>query len=119
MAVEKVQFFPRLKANCLARGDADFGSGARIPANSGFAGTDVENTEAAEFNPLTLCKSPLQALEDRIDSSLGLVALQAGAFDHLVNDVLLYQGFPPSGEVSVSTLIVETFDGIVNVAAVP
>ena len=114
-----MKFLAGFEANGLAGSDADFGSGAGIAADAGFAGTDVEDAEAAELDALAFGKRALQGLEYRIDSGLGLVALQAGALNHLVNDVLLYQGFPPSGEVSVSRLIVETFAGIVNVAALP
>jgi hypothetical protein len=114
-----VKFLTGLEPYGLAGSDADFGAGAGIAANAGFAGADVEDTKAAEFNSLPLGERALQSLEYRVDSGLGLIALQAGAFNHLVNDVLFYQGFPPSGEVSVLTLIVETFHGIVNVAALP
>ena len=114
-----MQLFSRLKSNRLAGSDADFGSGAGIPADASFARTNIEDTEPAQFDPLAFGEGALQALEYRIDSRLGLVALQASAFNHLVNDVLFYQGFPPSGEVSVSTLIVETFAGIVNVTDLP
>jgi hypothetical protein len=119
LSVEEVKFFARFEANRLARGDADFSSGPGIAADTGFARADVEDTKAAQLDPLAFGKGTLEGLEYRIDSGLGLIALQAGAFNHLVNNVLFYQGFPPSGEVSVSRLILETFHGIVNVADVP
>ncbi len=114
-----MEFLARLETNRLPGRDADFGAGAGIAADAGFAGTDVEDAKAAQLDALAFGKGALEGLEYRIDSGLGLVALQAGAFNHLVNDVLFYQGFPPSGEVSVSRLIVETFAGIVNVADLP
>ena len=114
-----MEFLAGLETNRLTGRDADFGAGAGIAADAGFAGTDIEDTEAAQLDPLAIGQGALEGFEDRIDRGLGLVALQAGAFNHLVNDVLFYQGFPPSGEVSVSRLIVETFAGIVNVADLP
>ena len=119
LAVEEVEFLAGFETNGFAGSDADFGSGAGIAADSGFARTDVEHPKAAQLDALAVGEGPLQSLEHRIDSGLGLIALQAGAFNHLVNDVLFYQGFPPSGEVSVSWLIVETFPGIVNVPDLP
>jgi hypothetical protein len=119
LAVEEMEFLAGFEANGLAWRDADLGAGAGIAADTGFAGTDVEDTKAAELNTLALSKGSFKGLEYRIDSGFGFVALQAGPFNHLVNDVLFYQGFPPSGEVSVSRVILETFDGIVNVAALP
>jgi hypothetical protein len=114
-----VEFLARLEANRFARGNADFGSGAGIASDAGLAGANVEDPEAAELDALTFGESALEGLEYGVDRSFGFIALQPGALDHLVNDVLLYQGFPPSGEVSVSRLIVEMFDGIVNAACLP
>jgi hypothetical protein len=119
ISVEEVEFLARLEANRFARGNADFGSGAGITADSGLAGPNVEDPEAAELDALTFGESALKGLEYGVDRSLGFIALQPGALDHLVNDVLFYQDFPPSGEVSVSRLIVEMFDGIVNAACLP
>jgi hypothetical protein len=113
-----VKFLAGLEANGLAGGDADLGSGAGIAADTGLPGTDIEDAKAAQFDALALGERALEGFEYGIDSSLGLIALQAGALNHLVNDVLFYQGFPPSGEVSVSRLILEIFASIVNVAGV-
>jgi hypothetical protein len=105
-----------LEAHGFAGSDADFGAGARIAPDARFAGADIEDAKAAQLDALAFGERALEGLEYCIDSRLGFVALQPGAFNHLVNDVLFYQGVPPSGEVSVSTLIVEIFDGIVNAA---
>jgi hypothetical protein len=118
-AVEKVKLFAGFEANGFAGGDADLGAGAWIASDTRFAGTDVEDAKAAQFDALAFGERALQSLEYGIDSSLGLIPLQAGALNHLVNDVLFYQGFPPSGEVSVSRLIVEIFHPIVNALRLP
>jgi hypothetical protein len=119
LVIEQVKLFAWLEAHRFAGRDADFRAGAGVAPDAGLARADVEDTEAAQFDALTFGESALESLEYGIDSSLGLIPLQAGALNHLVNDVLFYQGFPPSGELSVLRVIVETFDGIVNAARVP
>jgi hypothetical protein len=117
--VEKMEFLARLEADGFAGCNADFSPSARITADAGFAGTNVKDAESAELDALAFGESALESLEYGVDSRFGFVALQPGALNHLVNDVLFYQGFPPAGEVSVLRLIVETFDGIVNAARLP
>lgn len=113
-----MELFPGLETNCFTRGDADFGACPRVTADACLARTNIEDPEAPQLDPLTFSERTLERLEDGVDSSLSLVALQTGAFNHLVNDVLFYQGFPPSGEVSVPRLILEMFGAIVNEARV-
>jgi hypothetical protein len=117
--IEEVEFFSWLEADGFARSDADFSSGAGIAADAGLARTDVENAEAAQLDTLSLGEGALEGFEYGIDGSFSLVALQAGALNHLVNDVLFYQGFLRSGERCVSRLIVEMFCRIVNVPPLP
>lgn len=114
-----MKLFAGFEANGFAGSDADLGAGAWIASDPCFARTDVEDAKAAQFDALAFGERMLERLEYGIDSSLGFVPLQTGALNHLVNDVLLYQGFPPSGEVSVSWLIVEIFHPIVNALRVP
>ena len=118
-SVEEVEFLARLEADRFAWGDADFSAGAGIAADAGLARTHVEDPKAAELDALTFGEGALEGFEYGIDSGFGFITLQPGALNHLVNDVLFYQGFPPSAEVSVSRLIVEMFDGIVNAARLP
>jgi hypothetical protein len=118
-AVEKMEFFTGFEANGFAGGDADFSAGAWIASDPRFPRADIEDAEATQFDTLAIGERALESLEYGIDSSFGLIALQAGALNHLVNDVLLYQGFPPSGEVSVLRLILEIFDPIVNAVRLP
>jgi hypothetical protein len=119
LVIEQVKLFARLKAHRFAGCDTNFSAGAGVAPNAGLARADIKDSESAQFDALTFGESALQSLEHGVDSSLGLIPLQAGALNHLVNDVLFYQGFPPSGELSVLRVIVETFDGIVNAARVP
>ena len=118
-SVEQVQFLAGLEADRFAGSDADLSPGPRIAPDARLARPDVEDPEAAQLDPLAIGERLLERLEYGIDGRLGLVALQAGTLNHLVNDVLFYQGFPPSGEVSLSRLIVETFYSVVNVPRLP
>lgn len=97
LLIEDVEFFARLEANGFSRSDADLGSGARVASNAGFAGANIENAEAPQLDPLSLGQRPFEGLENGIDGSLGFVALEACALNHLVDDVLFYQAVPPSG----------------------
>jgi hypothetical protein len=117
--VEEVELFAGLEAHGLAGSDADFSAGAWIAANAGFPGPDVEDAEAAKLDALAFGQGVLQGFEDGIDGSLGLIALEAGTLNHLVNNVLFYQGVLPSGEWSDPRLILETFSSIVNAALLP
>ena len=117
LLVEKVEFFTWLETDGFAGSDADFGACAGIATDPGFAWADIENAEAAQLDALALGERALEALEYSIHGSLRLVALKAGTLDHMVNDVLFYQGFLRSGEQSAPRLIVETFSRIVNAPA--
>ena len=86
-----MEFFTRLETDGFAGGYADFGSGARIAADSGFTGSDAENAESAQLNALAGGKSLLQALEDRIHRGFRLGPRQSRALDYLMDDVLLNQ----------------------------
>jgi hypothetical protein len=61
-----VEFFAGLEADCFTRGDVDLSTGTGITPNSGFAGTDAEDAESAEFDALAGGQSLLQAFEYRI-----------------------------------------------------
>jgi hypothetical protein len=45
--LQLLELFAWLKANGLARGDGDFGAGARIATDAGFAGPDVKDTKSS------------------------------------------------------------------------
>jgi hypothetical protein len=91
-ALERVQLLARLEANGLSGGNADLSPGAGVAADAGFARADTENAESAQLNALAGCESLLKTLEDRIHGCFGLGARQAGALNHVMNDVLLNQG---------------------------
>jgi hypothetical protein len=114
-----MQFLAGLEADGFARSDADFGSGARIAADAGFAWADVEDAEAAQLDALTLSKSALEGFKDCVDGGFRLIALEAGAFNHLVNNVLFYQCVPPTSRLSEFMVSVESFSIIVNAADLP
>ena len=86
-----MELFAGLEANSFARGDADLSARTGIAANAGLAGPNAEYAEAAKFNPLARCQRLFQALEDCIYRCFCLRARQAGALNHLMNDVLLDQ----------------------------
>jgi hypothetical protein len=119
LTVEQMKLFAGLEANGFAGSDTDLGAGAWVASDAGLARADIEDPKAAQLDALAFSQGALEGLEYRVDCSFGLVALQAGALNHLVNNVLFYQDFPPSGEVPLSTLIVEIFDGIVNAGRLP
>ena len=86
-----MQLFAGLETNSLAGSYADFGAGAGISSNSGFASANAEHAKAAQFNAFPSSQSLFEAFKDGINGSLGLGARQPGAFDHLVNNVLFDQ----------------------------
>jgi hypothetical protein len=114
-----VEFLPRLETNGFSGSDADLRAGAGIASDTGLSRTYIENAEPAQLNALALGKGPLEGFEYGVDGSLRLIALKAGALNHLVNDVLFYQGFLRSGERSDSRLILETFSFVVNAPPLP
>jgi hypothetical protein len=86
-----VKLLAWLKTHGFAGSDVDFGPGAGIAANAGFAGADAEDAKSAQFNALAGRQSLLEALEDRVHRSFSLGARQARALNHVVNDVLFDQ----------------------------
>ena len=88
---QRMQLLAGLEPYRFARSDADFSAGAGIAANAGLAGSDAEDAEASQFDPLACCKGLLETLEDSIHGRLSLNARQARALDYVVYDVLLNQ----------------------------
>src|SRR5258708_5034035 len=86
---ERLQFLARLEAHSLAGRDADFLPRAWIPSDAGLARADVEHTESAQLDPLTLAKCALHGLEDALDSLLCFGSGHARLIHHCVNDVEL------------------------------
>jgi len=89
--VKRVQFLAGLEANCLAGGDTDLSDSSRISADAGFPRTDTEHAKTAQFDALACGESLFQALKDRIDGGFRFGSGQTGAFDYMMDDVLLDQ----------------------------
>jgi hypothetical protein len=99
-----MQFFARFEAHGFTRGYADFGTGAGIAADTGFAGTDAENAETAEFDALAGGEGLFEALEDRIHRCLCLRPRQACALDYMMDDVLFDQRGDLAGATGLNVL---------------
>jgi hypothetical protein len=52
--IQRVEVFAGFEADGAAWCDADFGSGARVAAYSGFAWAHVEDSEAAQLDAVSL-----------------------------------------------------------------
>lgn len=90
-----MEVFTRFKPDGAAWSDADLGSSARVAANAGFAGSDVEDSEAAELDAVSLGECPLEAFKYGFDGGLGFDAGQSGTLNYLMYDVLLNQWLSP------------------------
>ncbi len=86
-----MEFLARLEAYGLAGGYADFGTGAGIAADTGFAGADAENAKSAQFDALAGGQGLFEALNFRIHLGLGLGTRKAGALDYMMDNVLFNQ----------------------------
>jgi hypothetical protein len=86
---DALKFFSRFEADRFAGRDADFFAGAGIAADSGLAGFDAEDAEAAEFNALAAAKSLPQRFEDRLDGLLGLGAANVRRGDDGIYNIQL------------------------------
>ncbi len=86
-----MKFLARLESNGFARGYADFGTGAGITADAGFAGADAENAKSAQFDALAGSQGLFEALKYRIHRGLGLGTRKAGALDYMMDNVLFNQ----------------------------
>jgi len=82
-----LEFFAGLEADGFAGRDVDFFAGAGVAADTGFAGLDTENTEAAELDALAAAESLLERLEDGFHRLFGLGAADHGFGDHRVDDI--------------------------------
>jgi hypothetical protein len=114
-----VEVFSGFEAHGAAGRDADFGSGARVAADAGFAGTNVEDAEPAKLDAVSFSERSLQAFKHCFDGGLGFYAGQSGTLNYLMYDVLLNQWLPPKhgcedGISAVQTMLERIFR-IVNV----
>jgi hypothetical protein len=86
-----VEFLSGFEANSFTRSNAYFSAGSGIAANAGLAGPYAENPKSAQLNALPGGEGLLQTFEDRINRGLRLGPWQAGALNHVMNNVLLNQ----------------------------
>jgi len=100
-----VQFLAGLEAHRFSGSDADFGSGAGIATDAGFAGANAEDAESAQFDALTCGQSLFEALEDRVDGCFSLGARQTGALDYVMDDVLFNQWGNLAGATDMTVLL--------------
>ena len=84
-----MELFAGLEANGLTRCDRDFCTGARVSTDAGFPRFHGKDSEAAQFDAVSLHERSFHAVEDGIDSCFGLGARQSGAFDNPLYQVLL------------------------------
>ena len=89
MGSERLQFLAGLEAHRFAGRDADFLSGARIAANACFTRAHVEDTEAAQLDPLALAERVLHGFKDGFDSLFGLGPAHSGLVYDGINNVQL------------------------------
>ncbi len=89
--VQDVEVFAGLEADGFAGGDAHFGSGAGVSSDSGFAGLDGEDAEAAELDAVAFDEALLHGFEDGVYGGFCLGAHQAGAFYDSLNKILFDQ----------------------------
>ena len=85
--VDGLQLFTRFEAHGLARWDADFCAGAWVATDAGFAGTNVKDSEAPQFDPISLRQSLFHALKDGFHSHFSLRLGDARLVHDFVDDV--------------------------------
>jgi hypothetical protein len=89
--LKSLQFFAGLESHCFSRRNGDLGPGARIPSDACLAWSNVEDTEAAKFNAISLGQGLLHRLEYSLNSFLGIRFGDASPVYDLIDDVKLYQ----------------------------
>jgi len=92
--VEQMKFFTRLEAYGFAGCDAYFGSGTRIPADSGLARAHVEHAKSTQFNPFPTGERLLHAVKDGVHGGFCLRPWQSRTFNDTLDKVLLDQKAP-------------------------
>jgi flavin reductase (DIM6/NTAB) family NADH-FMN oxidoreductase RutF len=87
LLLERLQFFPWLEPDRLARRNRNLSPGSRVPADSSLARLHIKNAEAPQFNAVSAFESLLHMLEDCLDGHFGLRLCDAGFIDHFVDDI--------------------------------
>ena len=94
--LDRLQLFAWLEPNGLTRRNINLLTGARVTADSRLARLDVEDAEAAEFDPAAAAQGTLYRFKDRLHSLLGLSARYVRTGDNCVHDVELDHATPPA-----------------------
>lgn len=89
--VEQVEVLAGFEADGFTGGDGDFGTGAGVAADAGFAGFDGEDAKAAQLDAVARGQRVLHRLKDGIDGGFRLDARQSGALYNTLNKVVLDQ----------------------------
>ena len=115
--VDQVEFFAGFEADGFAWGYGDFGPGAGVAPNAGFAGFYREDAETAQLDTVALSESGLHGVEDHVNSGFRLGARESCTFDHSLNQILLDHGgcfpFPRAQPGTANTAMEDNafFDG--------
>lgn len=87
-SVQHVQVLSGFETNGLSGGDRHLVAGAGIAADPGFARLDGEDTEAAQFDPVTFDEALLHGVEDGVYGGLGFCAHKPCAIDNPLDEIL-------------------------------
>jgi hypothetical protein len=85
--LEGLQFLAWLKSHRFAGRNGDLGTGSRIAPDTRLTWPNIENAEAAEFNPVTLGECFFHGLENGFHSHFGLGLGDAGTINYFIDDV--------------------------------
>ena len=87
MKSECLQFLSGLESNRLTGRNSYFGTGPRISPDTGFSGSDVEDSETAQLNPVAVRECSFHGFEYCFHSHLSFGLSYAGAVHDFVDDV--------------------------------
>src|SRR5579883_468667 len=91
-----MELFAWFKTHGLTGRDGDLGPGAGIASDSRFSGAHCKDAEAAQLDAVSGGKRFFQAVKHLVHCRLGLIARQSGPLNHVMDNVLFYQGVSPS-----------------------
>lgn len=94
-----MEFFAGFEADGFAWRDGYFRAGAWVAADAGLAGADIEDSEAAQLDALSVGEGFFEALEDCVHGGFSLHAGQASPFDDVMDDVLFNQCLSPQNNI--------------------
>src|SRR5579864_2342986 len=96
-SVDGLQLLARFEAHRFARRNGNLSASARVTPDAGLARSDIEHTEPAQFNAITLGERPLHAPENCFHGQFGLGLRDSCLVDHFVDDVELdHRRFSPA-----------------------